>query len=136
MSTFFVILSGLLLVNLSLLVFATNNFKRSGAKEITKLKKLMDNLGMIRDSLELQNTIEYQESKVVENKVLIEKLIKERDELLPIVEMQKDQINSILNEHSKYQKKQKLVEYFIGFLIGVTSSAIVSLIFYYINQPN
>lgn len=88
--------------------------------EIKKLNEISENLENLKTFIEKQKT------SLIENENLIQQLTKEKEELEPIVNTNRDTIESILFLHAKNEKKTKWKNHLFGFFIGVLSSALVT----------
>ncbi|MFC5044699.1 hypothetical protein ACFSTE_22410 [Aquimarina hainanensis] len=96
------------------------------------IEKQIEDLDSVSKSLEnLKDFIEEQKNSLKDNERTIQELESEKEKLKPIVETQKATVEAILKAHSTSQKRARWFDYLMGFFIGVASSAIVSLVFYY-----
>lgn len=107
-------------------------YKEKNKSQPKAIEKELKNLESVSDSLNgLQKFIEGQKNSLIENEKTIIELEKRREELKPIVETQQQTVEAILKAHSSNQKKSKYFDYLMGFFIGIASSGIVTLIFFY-----
>lgn len=108
------------------------NKKSNEPKDIEQQVATLDNI--TNNLNELHAFIQTQKKSLIDNEKTIQELEEERRELTPVVETQREVINTILKIHSKDQKRKRMFDYLIGFFIGIASSAVVTLFFLNLNR--
>ena len=109
--------------------------KEKNKSETKTVEKELKNLDSISESLNgLQKFIDTQKKHLIENEKTILELERRKEELKPLVETQQQTVEAILNAHAESQKKSKWFDHLMGFFIGVASSAIVTFIFFYLQN--
>lgn len=132
-----ILLIGLILTFLGSSVVLTNIlFSRGGGNlNITDngiFNKQISDLEKASSSIKgLEDFISQQKKALIQNKETIEKLSKEREKLNPIVETERELVDSILSLQTEKNSKAILKERIIGFLIGLISSSLASIIIWY-----
>jgi len=98
------------------------------SKHINELERASDSIKS------LEKFIVQQKSDLVKNKKTLDKLNPKRKKLKPIVESEKELVDSILSIQTENQSKKVFKERFIGFFLGLLSSAIASLVIWYFTK--
>ena len=89
----------------------------------------IENLDEISEDLKnLQVFIKNQKENLKEEGEALAKLEKRKEDLEPLVDLEEKAVNAILKEHQRSQNKRIWLERLISFFIGITTSAIATVI--------
>ncbi len=99
------------------------------------IKSQINKLETMQASLEeFQEFISQQKKRLEMDKVAVDNLKNEKDQLEPIVKADREIVESILELQQERFRKQVWKERFIGFLIGFLSSLAASSVFIFLNR--
>jgi len=96
---------------------------------IKKHSQMINMLNQTSNSLvEIRSFLQQEKKKVLATQNTLNHLKQKKSELDPIVTTQRETVNAILEAHSRSTRQYVWKNRFIGFLIGVISSVIASLL--------
>lgn len=94
------------------------------------LVKQVDNLNDVEASLNsLIEFVQHQKSTIAETEQKLTNLNKEKEELEPLVNVDRQVINALFEQQNKFNQKKVWTERIIGFGLGIIGSIIASIIF-------
>jgi hypothetical protein len=110
--------------------YKTDSAKRNNEIENLDIVKQIDNLNAVENNLEnLLSFIQHQRTSLRTTESKIESLKKEKNELEPIVNTNREVIQAIFQQQEESKRKSIYLERLIGFGIGVLGSIVASIIF-------
>lgn len=117
-------------LTISYLDYKSDSAKKDNEIENLDIVKQIDNLNAVENNLEnLLTFIQHQRTSLRTTESKIESLKKEKNELEPIVNTNREVIQAIFQQQEESKRKGIFLERLIGFGIGVFSSIVASIIF-------
>ncbi len=101
------------------------------------LNRRLSDLESVENTLkDLSLFIQNQKEAIINTELSIRELEKEKDQLEPIVETQKETIEAIFRQQENRQNQTKWIERLFGFLFGVVASLVASFIYGFIKRKS
>lgn len=123
---------GFITAVLTLIYISESLQKERNSNLIVTNEQLIDKVNQINKIQigikELDNFLEDQERSITNQQRLLEKLKKEKNELQPIVEANREVINRIFEEQDRKSKYDMWIGLGLGFLFGIPASFLASII--------
>nr|WP_319401809.1 hypothetical protein [uncultured Carboxylicivirga sp.] len=123
---------------ISTLVYFSNKSERQitqAKSESENLNKRINDLELVESSLkDLLKFVDYQKQAILQTEERIKDLEQKRDELLPIVKSDQKIVEAIFSAQEKRNRQNRWTERLIGFVSGLVTSIIASIIYGFIKR--